>query len=246
MSVLKTVTTTVFGLSLMGAMFSPSAKADDWNHKTKLTFSAPVEIPAVHLKGWGVLPAGTYVFRVLDSQSDRHIIQISNEDETVVYATVLAIPNYRLKTTDKSVITFRERPNGRPEAIRAWFYPGMNWGEEFVYHKAMAVDLAKAENTTVLFTPAELPLEIPEPAFEPVVAQLKQAPVAAIKPTGEEVELAVAVTPPPAVEPAPVAPVQVASAELPKTASPMALFALLGLLSIGAGVTLRTIQKRIV
>ena len=84
MSVLRTVTTTVFCLALTGAVFSPAAKADEWNRKTVMTFSGPVEIPGVHLKGWGVLPAGTYVFKILDSQSDRHIVQIFNEDETQV------------------------------------------------------------------------------------------------------------------------------------------------------------------
>jgi hypothetical protein len=93
MSILRTVTTTAFGLALMGAVFSPVANADDWNRKTVMTFSAPVEIPGVHLKGWGVLPAGTYVFKILDSQTDRHIVQIFNQDETQIYATILAIPN---------------------------------------------------------------------------------------------------------------------------------------------------------
>jgi len=109
MSVLRTVTTAVFSLALVGVAFSPAAKADEWNDKTVMTFSAPVEIPGVHLKGWGVLPAGTYVFKLLDSQSDRHIVQIFNKDETVVYATILAIPNYRLRATGKTVVTFRER-----------------------------------------------------------------------------------------------------------------------------------------
>ena len=81
MSILKAVTTTVFGVALMGAVFSPAAKADEWNRKTTMTFSGPVEIPGVHLKGWGVLPAGTYVFKILDSQSDRHIVQIFSADE---------------------------------------------------------------------------------------------------------------------------------------------------------------------
>ena len=62
-----------------------------------LTFSGPVEIPGVHLKGWSVLPAGTYVFKILNSQSDRHIVQIFNKDETAIYAAILAIPNHRLK-----------------------------------------------------------------------------------------------------------------------------------------------------
>ena len=91
----------------MGAVLAPAVKADDWNRKTVITFSDPVEIPGVHLAGWGVLPAGTYVFKILDSPSDRHIVQIFSKDEKTVYATILAIPNYRLKATDKTVMTFR-------------------------------------------------------------------------------------------------------------------------------------------
>src|ERR1700719_1954533 len=151
MKLFKAVTT-VCCMALMGAMLAPRAKADEWNRKTVITFSGPVEIPGVHLAGWSVLPAGTYVFKILDSQSDRHIVQIFNKDETTVYATILAIPNYRLKSTDKTVITFRERPAGQPEALRAWFYPGKNWGEEFVYPKARAIELAKYTKTPVLFT----------------------------------------------------------------------------------------------
>src|ERR1700687_3593213 len=154
--------TTVGCMALMGGLLAPGVKADDWNRKTVITFSGPVEIPGVHLVGWGVLPAGTYVFKILDSQSDRHIVQIFNKDESTIYATVLAIPNYRLKAIDKTVITFNERPAGQPEALRAWFYPGRNWGEEFVYPKAKAIALAKASHTPVLFTPLEMPLEFAE------------------------------------------------------------------------------------
>src|SRR5579864_1460345 len=210
--------TTVCCMALVGAALTPAARADDWNRKTTVTFSGPVEIPGVHLAGWGVLPAGTYVFKILDSQSDRHIVQIFSKDETTVYATILAIPNYRLQATDKTVMTFRERPAGEPEALRAWFYPGRNWGEEFVYGKAKAIELAKATNTPVLFTAVEIPVEVAEPiksAEEPVVVQLKQAPIMAIKPTGEEVRLAEVVTPPPAqTEVAE----QTLPVELPKTA----------------------------
>src|ERR1700686_5606974 len=155
-----TTVTTVCGLALACALLAPSAKADDWNRKTEITFSGPVEIPGVHLVGWGVLPAGTYVFKILDSLSDRHIVQIFNQDETTVYATILAIPNYRLKATDKTVMTFRERPVGQPEALRAWFYPGRNWGEEFVYPKAMAVALAKVSNVAVLAIATDVKVEV--------------------------------------------------------------------------------------
>jgi hypothetical protein len=240
--------TTVFCTALLGTMFVPSAKADDWNRKTTITFSGPVEIPGVHLKGWGILPAGTYVFKIVDSLSDRHIVQIFSQDELTVYATILAIPNYRLKTTDKTVITFRERPAGEPEALRAWFYPGRNWGEEFVYPKAMAMELAKTTNTPVLFTPVELPVEVAVIKADEPVVQLREAPVMAVKPTGEEVTLAEVVTPPPAEEqvaaapaptPDPVAP------ELPATSSTLPLVALLGLVTLAGAFAVRTAAKRL-
>jgi hypothetical protein len=227
--------------ALAGTVFIPSARADEWNRKTTITFSGPVEIPGVHLAGWGVLPAGTYVFKILDSQSDRHIVQIFDKDETTVYATILAIPNYRLRATSKTVITFRERAAGQPEALRAWFYPGKNWGEEFVYPKAKAIELAKATNTTVLYTPAEVALEVAAPiksAEEPVVVELKKVPVMAIKPTGEEVAVAEVVTPPPAEA-------EVAQASLPKTASTLPLIGLFGLMALCLAVAAGAFTKRL-
>ncbi len=250
MNILRTVTTALFCAALTGAVFSPAAKADAWNRKTVMTFSAPVEIPGVHLKGWGVLPAGTYVFKIMDSQSDRHIVQIFSKDEKTVYATILAIPNYRLKATDKTVVTFRERPAGEPEALRAWFYPGKNWGEEFVYPKAKAVALAKVANTAVLYTASDVPTEVTTPTMtmdEPEVVQLRQAPIMAIKPTGEDVEVAAVVTAPPDAELQPdTTPAGPTAQTLPSTASSLPLIGLLGLLALGSALTLRLAQRRVV
>lgn len=238
-------------VALLGTIMVPGANAQRWDRKTIVTFSGPVEIPGVHLKGWGVLPAGTYVFKVLDSASDRHIVQIFSQDEKTVYATILAIPNYRLKTTDKTVITFSERPVGQPEALRAWFYPGQQWGEEFVYPKEKAVELAKVSQTPVLYTPVEIPLEVDEPAQlvdEPVIAVMRRAPVQAVRPTGEEVQLAQVVTPPPVDrEVAMATPVQQTQREpvLPDTASPLAIMALFGFLTMGGAMALRAARKAI-
>ena len=120
--------------------------------------------------------------------ADRHIVQIFNQAEDHVYTTILAIPNYRLKATGKTVMTFRERGEGQPEAIHAWFYPGHEWGEEFVYPKTRALELAKIVNEPVLATPIELPAP---------VETLKTAPVIAVKPTGEEVAVTEVVEAPP-------------------------------------------------
>jgi hypothetical protein len=247
MSFLKTVPATVFCLALIGATCAPSAKADEWDKKTTITFSGPVEIPRVHVEGSGVLPAGTYVFKLLRSSTNRHIVQIFNKEETKIYATILAIPNYRLKPTDKTAVTFRERPAGEPPALRAWFYPGKNWGEEFVYGRAQAIELAKETNTVVLSTTSESQEEVAEgmPAVsEPEVARMIEAPVAATQPTGEEKEMATAVTAPPAEElAAESAPTEVAEM-LPHTASPLPLIGLLGLLALGGAWAIGLVQKR--
>lgn len=219
-----------------------SAHADEYNKMSLVTFSAPVEIPGV---GAQILPAGTYIFKLLDSQSSRNIVQILNEKQDHVYSTIIAIPNFRLQTTDKSVMTFRERPAGQPEALRAWFYPGNRWGQEFVYPKARAIELAKQSNEPVLAMPTELAPYLAEPvksAEEAPVIALKQAPVEAVKPTGESVAMTEVVEAPP---------VQTAAVQttepyrsMPKTASPLPLLGLIGLLSIAAGFGLSMISRR--
>ncbi|MCU1286736.1 MAG: hypothetical protein JWO13_3086 [Acidobacteriales bacterium] len=193
----------------------PAASADDTNHKTFVTFSAPFEVPGV---GAQVLPAGTYVFKIMDSLTDRHIVQIFDKKQTHLFTTILAVPNFRSRTTEKTVITFKERAQGEPEAIRTWFYPGRQWGEEFVYPKAKALELAKVSNEPVFATPVEIAS----------VEEMKTAPIEAVKPTGESVPVAEVIQTPP---------VEVAKLDapkMPKTGSNMPLIACFGLLSLGA------------
>jgi hypothetical protein len=214
------------GLGLLGGIVQRAA-ADDFDQKTVFTFSGPVEIPGQ------VLSAGTYVFKLEDSSSDRNIVQVFNKDETHLYGTFLAIPDYRIKPAGKTIITFEERPAGSPEAVKAWFYPGENYGRDFVYPKPKATALAKANNTPVPSMPAEFAANTIKPAATvkaPHIVAMSQAPLKAQKPTEEEVEIAevFAVS-----AEAPLPPT------LPTTASPLPLIGLVGLLSIGAGVGLR-------
>jgi len=232
----------VFCFALLVLAFPPGARADEWNKATVVTFNQPVEIPGV---GAQILPAGTYVFRLLDSQSDRHIVQIFNERRDHLFSTILAIPNFRLQATDKTVMTFKERAAGQPEAIRAWFYPGNRWGQEFVYPKKRAIELAKLTNQPVLAMPTELAPNLVEPiksADEPPAIALKEAPIEAVKPTGEVVAVTEVVDPPP-VQTAAVQPTERENT-LPETASPLPLLGLMGLLSLAAGAVLSLIPKR--
>jgi hypothetical protein len=214
-----------------------TARADEWDKRSTVTFSKPVKVPSVVQSGMAVLPAGTYVFKVIESGSDRHIVQILSQDEKKVFTTILAIPNLRLQATDQTVITFREVKAGEPEPLKAWFYPGKQWGEEFVYPKAQAIQVAKAASEPVLQMTEPIKVEAAKPAEPQIIAQLEKEPVSAVRPSGEEVTVAQEVTPPPAAELAQATPPPSA---LPKTASPLPLIALLGLLALGGGLTLRT------
>lgn len=220
------IVVSAFGFAVFCMVLSGTADAQ--SKRTSVTFSGPVEIPGA---GAQVLPAGTYVFRLYDSLSDRHIVQILNADETHLYGNILAIPNYRLQATDETVITFAERPVGEPAALRAWFYPGDNSGQEFVYPRQRAVEIARETDQPVIFIPDEVAENIVAPIVTPTsppAVALREAPLRVVMPTGQDVEISeVVVTPP------------VQTAALPKTAGVLPLLALVGLLSTVTGLALR-------
>jgi hypothetical protein len=220
------------GLTLLCTICAAPALAQPRDRKTTVTFSQPFEIPGVGPQGSGpqILPAGTYVFTLVDSLSDRHIVRVFSSDEQQVHATILAVANYRLRATDKTVMTFSERAAGEPQAIRAWFYPGDNSGQEFVYPKRRAVELAKVYQQPVLYIPDDVAVHIAAPVTPSAApaAALRVAPLRAITPRGEDVAIAQVVETPP---------VQVA--RLPRTAGNLPLFGLMGLLSMAVGLSLK-------
>lgn len=178
-------------VAIFGFVLVSQTKADVWDKKTIVTFSGPVEIPGK------VLPAGTYMFKLLNSASNRNIVQVFDKDEKQLYGTMLAIPDYRLHPADKPVIRFEERPSGSPEAIKAWFYPGDVYGQQFVYPHKRATELAKRTNQNVLSMANELNQNITTPAksaSESSVQAMQNTEVTAVKPSGEQIELAQAVT----------------------------------------------------
>ena len=126
MRIIKIIQLAVCALMLC-AILSPAIKADDWNKKTIVTFADAVEVPGQ------VLPAGTYVFKLANSISDRHIVEIWTGDQSQLLATILTIPDYRAETPNKTIFEYDERPGDAPMALHAWFFPGDRTGQEFVY-----------------------------------------------------------------------------------------------------------------
>jgi hypothetical protein len=237
-----------FAVTALAACFSvavaPTMYADQWNKKTIMTVNETIEMPSCCTPDHTVtLQPGTYVMVLVDSLSNRHIVRVFDKTETHVITTILAIPNYRLQVTDKTVFQYWEVPAGQPRAMRAWFYPGDNFGQEFAYHKKTAAQIAAYAKTSV-------------PAIEvdtTVAEDLKTAPLVAVDETGKTTELAQATPPPrPAVvlesvqtadrqEPTAVeAPRQA----LPHTASSLPLLGLTGLVSLALFAALGLHSRR--
>jgi hypothetical protein len=128
---------------LLGATLA-TAQSPDTNNTTIVTFSAPVSLPGV------TLPAGSYMFKLADSQVNRNIVQVFDKDRSKILATILAIPAERNQPADDTVITFAESPANSAPAIRYWYYPGDKRGQEFAYPKKQATEIANAAHTSVL------------------------------------------------------------------------------------------------
>jgi len=168
-------------------MFSGIASAQLTNHSTVVTLGEPVQVPGSAPQ---VLPAGSYLFKVVDSVANRNIVQISNKDETHVYTTILAIPIHRDEESDKTILTFDERPAGEPPALRAWFYPFDKNGQEFVYSKDVASQLARRSNSTVPYSDSKIETTVATAgtARAASVSSAPPAPIMAVTATGATVE----------------------------------------------------------
>ena len=237
-------TSILFGVALFAAAATPLANADQWDKKTTITINEPVEVPACcNAEHVVVLQPGTYVIALaVDNQSDRHTVRIFEKDGTTVVTTILAVPNYRIKPTGKSVFQFWETPTGQTQQMRAWFYPGDTFGQEFAYHKTKSIEIAKAAKT-----------EVPTAVIE-TEADLQTAPVLIVNEKGEErpVEVVVARNEPPAQlafvpqTPAATTPVQElpAPAALPDTASEYPLFGLIGIAAVLGSIFMSRLAKR--
>jgi hypothetical protein len=142
---MRRLTTNILAACAAVALSATLASAQMNSSKdTVVTFSAPVSLPGV------TLPAGSYLFKLADSQVNRNIVQVFDKDRSKIFATILAIPAERNEPADDTVITFNESPANTAPAIRYWYFPGDKRGQEFAYPKTQAATIANAAHTSVL------------------------------------------------------------------------------------------------
>ena len=129
------------------AFMVPAARADEWNQKTELSFSQPVQLPGV------VLPAGTYWFILGASSNNRNMVQVFSKNWDHIYATLFTVPAYRRQVTDNTEIEFAERPHDQPDAVCKWYYPGLTMGHEFLYPRREEQELARDATLDIVAQP---------------------------------------------------------------------------------------------
>jgi LPXTG-motif cell wall-anchored protein len=196
-----------------------SARADDLAWRTRLHLDTATEIPGM------LLQPGDYVIKVVDTKEPRKIVQFLNSDETQVIQTVVAVPNYRVRSEGNSEFTYFERAAGGPPALKTWFYPANNFGVEFVYPKAKAEVIAQTTHQEVYATESTKP-EVSEK-------------IVAVTPERKEVPVQEEVAPAPAPMPAPAPPTS-----LPQTGSDLPLVALAGMMALALAAVLRLASAR--
>ena len=135
----------VVGLIIAFSLFfGLAAHADESDQSTTITFSQPIQIPGQ------VLPAGAYLFKLADSNSNQNIVQVFNADRTVLYATLQTIATERQEPTGHTVVALAEQGAGQPDALLKWFYPGRETGNEFVYPTQKEKELAQDKQQTIV------------------------------------------------------------------------------------------------
>lgn len=215
----KTFVRLSFAGVLLACLTVGRAVAQPADMRTFFTFSGPVSVPGV------TLPAGKYLFRLVDS-SHRDVIQVVSGNGKTPYAMFFALRARRADIPREPQVSFMETALGMPRAIRTWWYPGERTGYEFVYPKRQARLLAKGTGEPILTT-------LPETTTAP---ETRVAELARITPSGEATpvaETAPAPAPPSGpIETGELAPATIPIAEpaLPKTASATPSIALAGLL----------------
>jgi hypothetical protein len=254
---LTSIAAAAFTAAFLTVAINVSAQDSNINQRTFLTFSGPVQMPGV------TLPAGKYVFRLADT-SLHNVMQVFDGEEKDIIGQWFFIPKNR--TTEeanaangKPVVTFMEVPEGVTPAVKYYFYPTDLTGKEFIYPKDQALKLAAASKQPVLATDSDVTKGGEAHVFtvEPsgaeaaydanatanqnqqAAASAPAAPVAANSPTDLSADRDRTVTGTSGVADQTPAPRQQASNELPRTASPLQLIGLLGLMALAGGSGLR-------
>jgi hypothetical protein len=207
-SYLKPFSMPVTLLALVMLMAIP-ALAHHPSLQTSITVDERTMVPGQTLE-----PNTTYMLKVLKSDTDRHVVQIFNENGSTMLTSFLGVSDK--ETGNQTGFSFMEMQGDRDKVVREWFYP--EWGGlKFVYSEKEARDIQQHSNESVMWTKNRVTAN-PTDLEGIQVATMERNDT-----RGSSAE-------------------QVArneDADLPRTAGELPLLGLIGMLFLSAGITLR-------
>ena len=158
------VITLMLSATMVLSAISQEPLSYEWNKKSTLSIKDRVEVPGM------VLEPGSYIVKLKESGEKRSVVEIRTSDETKVLATIVAVPDHRMRPDDDSEFTYHKVKGDAPSPIQSWFFAGDLVGLEFVYPKARALQIAKESNDYVMAS-----------------NNIKDVVVVAVTPNGKEV-----------------------------------------------------------
>lgn len=123
--------------------FELAAHASEADQSTEITFNQPIQVPGE------VLPAGAYLFKLLDTVN-LNTVQIFSADGTHLYATLNTIPTEANQVAGDTTVTLAEQGAGKPDLLLKWFYPGEQTGHRFVYSNEQEREIAQARQQVLV------------------------------------------------------------------------------------------------
>jgi hypothetical protein len=140
---------TILGLGLSATLFASAAQGQTEDKRTYFTFSGPIALPGA------TLPAGRYLFHIVDTTASRKVIQVLDENQKKPFTMANTIPDQRRDAPKDATVVFYESPRGTPAAVKSWWYPGETIGYQFIYPRSQAKQIAKSTGQSVLTTKTE-------------------------------------------------------------------------------------------
>lgn len=206
--------------SLLFVATPPTAHAQSFADQSIFTEHEPFEVGKTRLE------PGTYLIRVVLQANNRTVVQVTDTEQKTIYASVLSSPHPVLAepTIQANQYVFYPPTPGHAKALRTWFAKGANMGQDIVYTRGRAAEIAIA-------------VKEPVPAVADDVREEDYKTAEIIVVTPESVQ-----SRPPAPRPILVAEARTDDS-LPPTAGRDPLLAALGLVSLAGALALRFARK---
>jgi len=262
----------VFTAAFLATASSASAQGATWDQTTFLTFSAPVQVPGATLPAGTYTfkyPSDSQTHNIIQvfDKAQKHLYS------QFFFVPTMRTEKQQEQANGKPVVIFYETAEKTMPSVEYYFYPTDLRGKKFIYPKDQAMKIAAATHRSVLATDSDIAKggeahvfqvnpngtesayndndndnqannnNADQTASNSADVNNNNAPAASASASTSDQNVGNRPAATTGAYDQNQTPRQQASAELPKTASPIQLIGLIGLLSLAGGFGLRSLAR---